>query len=891
MTVKLNSMVWLKRAIAIAVLLILGLSSKNLFLWLQGEGANQYQFELTLPASEELSQQQKLPNASAVEKVFVTGFFSDWSSSHPRYEMEQQEQNRWRLTAELPPGDVQYKFVVHLKHSGGHVWIADPRNPNQTSDSHGGFNSVLERADFSFYQFILQALFIGLACYLSLYYLLHYFLTRLLTHKTPLSRKILFGAMVIILASNFLQISYQLHSNKEMVKQGILDSIHMVHLLFASQMDHPFDPQNKALAQQLLTDYFWQAKTRVEANQVSMLQITLSDIAIFDAALQPLWVQNRQQNHELQARRARDSGFSSTDEYYFHGIFGPVVQKAQQPVSTVPYFTGSLSPQAQTIETPETQLARTLLGFNTLLVPFRDESGLVGYYGAAVQVKLYGYLLGRNLLISLFLVLITMVMSYFLLSAVGRLFTDNLYKLTRWTQKINAGNFDSVVTIDTQDELQELAENFDQMQHSLRQSFEKIEQQNTKLNKAAYQDLATGLANRRMLLRDLNYVHSGSLIVLEWVEYEQMTQLLGDDVSLQLIQTILERLRSVLDQYGLVQLYRIAPNQLCVVSSISEPQALTELAQACLDAIGKDALTISRIALNVSMVAGICSALHLFDEAQIQLKRALAALALAKQHSRAIEHYSPELDRDASLQLNLRKVEQIRDAISQNRVLSYYQPIVDCLSGQIKAYECLVRIREPDGSIVPPSEFLDAAKGSGLYQSISQWMLKNCVEQLYLVPCELTVNLSAIDVNNPQSRDYILNLLHDNPLVAERLTLEITETDSIDDYPKMKGFLDKVNALGCQIALDDFGAGYSNFTHLLSLNIDYIKIDGSLIKALDNDVNALQMTRAIVECARALNIKTVAEFVHNEKIHQIVRSLGIDLCQGYYFGAPEVNIR
>ncbi len=154
---------------------------------------------------------------------------------------------------------------------------------------------------------------------------------------------------------------------------------------------------------------------------------------------------------------------------------------------------------------------------------------------------------------------------------------------------------------------------------------------------------------------------------------------------------------------------------------------------------------------------------------------------------------------------------------------------------------------------------------------------------------EFSVNLTIDDILNIEIQDYIFELLNKYG-IGERVVFEIVESESIENFNQVVSFIRNVKEFGCKIAIDDFGTGYSNFEYLMKLEADYIKIDGSMIKNIDTDNNAKMVVETIVNFAKKMNMKTIAEFVENEEILKIVNELGIDYSQGYYFSAPKPEL-
>ena len=155
--------------------------------------------------------------------------------------------------------------------------------------------------------------------------------------------------------------------------------------------------------------------------------------------------------------------------------------------------------------------------------------------------------------------------------------------------------------------------------------------------------------------------------------------------------------------------------------------------------------------------------------------------------------------------------------------------------------------------------------------------------------CDISVNLSIEDISNDETIAFIHEQLKKYS-VANLIIFEILESENITDYEKIITFIDNVQSLGCRIAIDDFGSGYSNFAYLLRLKPNYIKIDGSSVKNINKDKNSFLITKTINNFAHSLGIKTIAEFVHSQEVFDIVKEMGVDEFQGYYFSAPKEEL-
>lgn len=842
-------------------------------------------FSLIEPLAPSFVEQNNLPKNLAIEKVIVAGFFSDWSNSNPRFELVEVGEGVWEQEFLLPVGEVQYKYVVKFDGDSQLYWMVDPSHPDMTNDSFGGHNSLLHIPDYQWLFNLLQVCSLIFFAFALAFLMIEKALHWLLMKRMPVARKIVYGTLIIAFLSNVMLLLYQVVEYRQFVKQGIVDSIQTFHLSLVQQGADFTDLDDGATIGSMMKALMWGATTRVEKNQDSIMQITLSDVALLTPNYSLVHVQSRQQNSDLQNRRMVQSGFENLQAYFLDGVFSEVIEKAQR-TAKFKVLVAHPSEQVIDIETPETFWARQFLGFSNVLVPIEMNGQKFGYYVVAVQVKLYGNEIQRVVAINLLLISIVITLSYLLFSAVGVIFTRNLTRLTNWTQRINSGDFSTTVKINTQDEVQSLAENFAKMQISLKNSFAKISQQNDQLNKAAYTDINTGLGNKVKLLNELSDKLQVHLIVLEIVEYEKLHDFLGEDFTQQMLIEVRNCLLPVLKTNANSAIYKVSASQFAVTINNAHKSLLTTLVENLIESVDQQPITVHQLTLNLTIVSGVCSAELAGGSPALQLEKATQALSIAKSRNERLQLYQPSMLHKRNLAKNISTINRIRDALQKDLLVPYFQPIVDTYTRSIFAFECLARIIEPPNHLFLPNEFLPAAKYSGLYQSVSQTMFGKCAAVCRAQQINITMNLSAMDIENYQSMQFLTFWLNANKDILERITFEITETEKIDDYEAMKSIVDRISDMGGKVALDDFGAGYSNFTHLLSLNIDYIKIDGSLIKNIDKDISAQLITKAIVECAKALNIKTVAEFVHSQGVYEYVSNLGVDYCQGYYFGPP-----
>jgi diguanylate cyclase (GGDEF)-like protein len=234
---------------------------------------------------------------------------------------------------------------------------------------------------------------------------------------------------------------------------------------------------------------------------------------------------------------------------------------------------------------------------------------------------------------------------------------------------------------------------------------------------------------------------------------------------------------------------------------------------------------------------------------------------------------------------------RIRDALTHDRLSLHTQPIRSLASGGIERYELLLRMTGENGELLPAASFIEAAERSGMVQELDRWVVVRALELLASreregSPVSLHVNLSGASVADLSVLEFIERRLDEGEADPARCTFEITETARVHDYEAAGGFADRLTEFGCQVAIDDYGAGFGPFHYLKQIPFDLIKIDGSFISDMPNS-DADQLTvQAIVQIARGLGKTTIAEFVQDDVTAQMLREYGVDMAQGYHLGRP-----
>ncbi len=271
------------------------------------------------------------------------------------------------------------------------------------------------------------------------------------------------------------------------------------------------------------------------------------------------------------------------------------------------------------------------------------------------------------------------------------------------------------------------------------------------------------------------------------------------------------------------------------------------------------------------------------------LMRADIALYVAKGRGRNLIHqYDPQDSESDELRHNLNVTQKIRKAIAEDRMVLYFQPIVDVSRGEISYYEALIRLRETNGDIVAPGHFIPSLEASGEMHLLDRWIIKLATRTLKQHPelKQIAINLSAQAFKDEQLVPSILATLKETRVNPKRITFELTESASLFNLSITQKVIAQLHKLGCSFSVDDFGSGFSSFAYLKDLPADFIKLDGSFIQNLHQDEVDRSLVRSMIQVIQALGKKAVAEYVENEQILNILKEMGIDFVQGYHLGHP-----
>ncbi len=400
-----------------------------------------------------------------------------------------------------------------------------------------------------------------------------------------------------------------------------------------------------------------------------------------------------------------------------------------------------------------------------------------------------------------------------------------------------------------------------------------------------YFDSLTGLYSRYSFFRDIKSLKLPLILLIDIDKFKIVNEVYGSDVGSELLKNFATYLSlSVTDNN--CKLYRLSSDEFAVIDSTTSlnPQKYEDLIDKIFNDLNNLKIRVAKNIITVDITIGVSTVeKNGYESAKI-------ALDYAKLHKKHFIMYSNLIDQRKESEEILKCRDNITLAIDTNRVIAVFQPIVN-QKGTIVKYETLMRLQESESSeLITPFYFLDVAMKTRLYEHLSSIIIFKALHILKTTHNILSINFAYSDMKNKELLQNIEDFLIQNKTVGARTVFEILESEGIENYDFLTSFIKRFRAYGVRIAIDDFGTGFSNFEYILEIEPDFLKIDGSLVKDIDTDKKAFTLVKAIVEFSHKLNIKVIGEYVHSKVIFNMLKDLGVDEYQGFYFSEPLLEI-
>lgn len=409
--------------------------------------------------------------------------------------------------------------------------------------------------------------------------------------------------------------------------------------------------------------------------------------------------------------------------------------------------------------------------------------------------------------------------------------------------------------------------------HDVTEVFENKSQ----LQKYLNYDTLTKLNNRNSLIMEIKKARSADLAIIDIDDFHKINETYGMKTGDELLKLFASRLSDHVHLYRYF-IYRLHSDVFAVFSTQSDKNLFIIDVETALKDIVKKTFIIGDTELMISTITGYA---HGSDNI---MAHADAALQFAKANN--IDHYAYDplkVDNSKIYEQNIRVVKMLSSAIDEDRVVPFFQPITG--AGRPK-FESLMRIKDTDGGIISPAQFLDISKQTRFYPALTKIIVKKTIDTFVDDDSRFSINISTEDIQNNETMDFIYDYALDKNVMS-RMILELVESESLSSYAGATDIIYRFKNAGAKIAIDDFGTGYSNFDYLLKIKADYIKIDGSIIRLITKDERAVDVVNSIVSYTNTLKMKSIAEFISTETLSAKAKALGINYQQGFYHGKPK----
>ena len=416
----------------------------------------------------------------------------------------------------------------------------------------------------------------------------------------------------------------------------------------------------------------------------------------------------------------------------------------------------------------------------------------------------------------------------------------------------------------------------------VRHDITKLIETSEALTKQSQTDNLTGLGNRFKLLQNIKEAHHPLLALFDIGRFSEINDFYGYALGDELICAFAQKLYAFMQPQ--FHLYRINADEFAILCDKVPLNEFITMVQTIHSILNSEPLHVKDKTIVISVTTSLSS----------ESKKSLLTTAdIAKNHAKNTKtlfcHYSKEIELAREYEQNIYWASKIKQALDEDKITAFFQPILNNKTQKIEKYEALVRIVDGD-EIISPAHFLDIAKKTHQYIDITKRVIDASFKLFETNNLDFSINLTHEDILSDELKYHLWQAIHTYNMQG-RLILEIVESEGLKDSRSIQNFLSKAKECGCRLAIDDFGTGYSNFEYLITLGATYIKIDGSIIQKIHENNGAMDVVQAIITFAKARGMQTVAEFVSSKEIFDTVCELGIDYSQGYYIGEPKAHLQ
>jgi diguanylate cyclase (GGDEF)-like protein len=499
----------------------------------------------------------------------------------------------------------------------------------------------------------------------------------------------------------------------------------------------------------------------------------------------------------------------------------------------------------------------------------------------------------RLILYNAFVALVGMLLLWVLLLIISRHIVKPLLNLGKAAERISSGDYDVRLEPTGLSELDRLSAHFRTMAQTVCSKISMLEWQ-------AQHDALTDVFNRRAFeerTADLLADPSVADITMLYIDLDQFKAIndscghtAGDSLLTHIAQLLEARLKDAF-------IARIGGDEFGAIVTDGDEHEIFDLAQGIIDSIANIHFVWENQTYRVGASIGIASSCAIESRSikELMIAADTACFGAKELGRNRIQIYLPDDDYFRQRRMELRSVAELDSVLAEGRFILYHQRYTSLTKERPTHAEILLRVRNCEGGIDPPANFIHAAERYNLMPHIDKWVIESACRQIAQWEkdhCDVGVdrfgiNVSGASLSDERFPDFVLGQIRDSGVNPTRLCFEITESAAVANIKPALHFIECVRREGATVALDDFGSGLSSFAYLKQFQADYLKVDGAFVRDIDVDPTNLATVEAIVMLARAHNLSTIAEFVHKGEILDIIRGLGVDYAQGFHCHKPE----
>lgn len=420
-------------------------------------------------------------------------------------------------------------------------------------------------------------------------------------------------------------------------------------------------------------------------------------------------------------------------------------------------------------------------------------------------------------------------------------------------------------------------------------SYTQISTLNKKYSLATINSI-TNLPNKMALLKDISEnVNDNEIFLIKIDNFETNENFYGNSIVSLLEQEFTHFLKDAFSDISIKDIYHISSGKyailLCNAFSLKR-EFIETFCYTFVEKVKNSKIETHEYQFDVNVTMSYAKGKKtVYEDANEVLNAAL----LHKKEFLLAEDVIDELKSELSRNLNM--LTSIKIALKNNMIAPHYQPIFNNKTKEIYRYESLIRMIDEKGDTIYPGPFfLETAKKGKLYPQVTKILIEKVFQKIRETGNEFSINLSSLDIEDNYMGAYLLQMIKENADVSDKMIFELLEDKDTEDYAVVKNFIDISKQYGIKIAIDDFGSGYSNFMRILEFEPDIIKIDGSLIQDIATSKHARNTVEMIKIFSDRIGAMTVAEYVENKEIYDIINEIGIDYSQGYYIAKAEPEL-